>query len=72
MADEYQYDEKENFEGKKVKVLGSTYETGTAEGSCDWRAKLETRDEKVNYLKSALRYWYSKDWYGSEKRKQEA
>lgn len=72
MADEYQYDEKENFEGKKVKVLGSTYEAGKAEGNCDWRAKLETRDEKVNYLKSALRYWYSKDWYGSEKRKQEA
>ncbi len=72
MADEYQYDEKENFEGKKVKVLGSTYETGKAEGCSDWRAKLETRDEKVNYLKSALRYWYSKDWYGSEKRKQEA
>ena len=72
MADEYHYDEKENFEGKKVKVLGATYEAGKPEERDDWRAKLQTRDEMVNYLKSAVRYWYSKEWYGSEKRKQEA
>jgi hypothetical protein len=71
MADEYQYEEKENFEGKKVKVLGSTYEAGKPEERADWRAKLQTRDEMVNYLKSAVRYWYSKEWYGSEKRKQD-
>jgi hypothetical protein len=72
MADEYTYDEKENCEGKKVRVLGPTYEAGKPEESSDWRAKLQTRDEMMNYLKSAVRYWYSKEWYGSEKRKQEA
>jgi hypothetical protein len=69
---EYVYEEKENFEGKKVKVLGSTYEEGKPEEKEDWTAKLASRDEAVNYLKSALRYWYSKDGFGSEKRKQEA
>jgi hypothetical protein len=72
MADEYMYEEKENFAGEKVKVLGPTYEAGKPEERGDWRAKLETREQKVNYLKSALRYWYSKDWFGSEKRKQGA
>jgi len=33
----------------------------------DWREKLKTRDEKIKYLKTALRYWYSNEWYGSEK-----
>ena len=72
MADEYHYDEKDNFEGKKVKVLGSTYEEGKPDERADWRAKLQTRDEMMNYLRSAVRYWYSKEWYGSEKRKQDA
>jgi hypothetical protein len=71
MAD-YQYEEKENFEGKKVKVLGSTYEEGRPEGSMDWKNKLESREEKIGYLRTALRYWYSKEWFGSEKRKSEA
>jgi len=69
---EYKYEEKENFEGKKIKVLGSTYDEGKPEASQDWRLKLVTREEKIGYLKTALRYWYSKEWYGSEKRKQEA
>jgi hypothetical protein len=72
MADKYQYDEKENYEGKKVRVLGATYEAGKPDEKDDWRAKLQTRDEMVNYLQSAVRYWYSKEWYGSEKRKQDA
>ncbi len=72
MADEYQYEEKEDFEGRKVKVLGPTYESGKPEEREDWRAKLRTRDEIVNHLRTALRYWYSKEWYGSEKRKQDA
>lgn len=33
----------------------------------DWREKLVTREEKIKYLKAALRYWYSNEWYGSEK-----
>ena len=72
MSNEYTYEEKENFQGKKVKVLGPTYEPGKPEGNSDWREKLTSRDERVNYIKTALRYWYSKDWFGSEKRKQEA
>jgi hypothetical protein len=67
----YQYDEKEDFYGRKVKVLGATFEEGKPEGKQNWRAKLVTREEKLGYIKTALRYWYGKDWYGSEKRKQE-
>jgi hypothetical protein len=68
---DYIYEEKENYEGKKVRVLGPTYEEGKPDTSVDWRAKLTTRDDVVGYLRTALRYWYSRDWYGSEKRKQE-
>ncbi len=71
MAD-YNYEEKENFEGKKVKVLGATYEPGSGQGKDDWTEKLGSVDERLGYLKTALRYWYSNDWFGSEKRKQEA
>ena len=68
MAD-YIYEEKESFDGKKVKVLGATFEEGKPEGQQNWRAKLGTREERLGYLKTALRYWYSNDWFGSEKRK---
>ncbi len=68
----YQYDEKEDFSGKKVKVLGPTFEEGKPEGRGDWREKLTTREERLGYIRSAMRYWYNADWYGSEKRKQEA
>ncbi|MDD5007894.1 MAG: hypothetical protein PHC68_05745 [Syntrophorhabdaceae bacterium] len=71
MAD-YQYEEKEDFSGKKVKVLGPTYEEGKPEEREDWRSKLETREDALHYIRTALRYWYSKEWYGSEKRKQDA
>lgn len=69
---EYTYEEKENFEGTKVKVLGPTYDEGKPVEKDDWRAKLGSRAEMLGYLRTALRYWYSKEWYGSEKRKQEA
>ena len=69
---EYTYEEKTGFDGKKVKVLGPTYEEGKPEGKIDWEEKLESAEGRLNYLKTALRYWYSKDWFGSEKRKQEA
>ena len=71
MAD-YTYDEKENFEGKKVRVLGATYETGKPEGPADWKNKLQSEQDRMGYLRTALRYWYSDDWFGSEKRKQNA
>ena len=69
---EYTYEEKESFDGKKVKVLGPTYEAGKPDAKNDWEAELGSAEDRLNYLKAALRYWYSKDWFGSEKRKQEA
>ncbi len=55
----------------KVEVLGATYEKGKPQGEemGRWRQKLESRDLKLKYLETAERYWYSNDWYGSEKRK---
>ena len=57
-----------------VEVLGATYEPGKpVSGELGrWRQKLASREEKLKYLKSGERYWYSKDWYGSEKRKNPA
>ncbi len=71
MAD-YVYEEKEDFAGKKVKVLGPTYDAGTPAERGDWTEKLPTGADRLQYLRTALRYWYSTDWFGSEKRKQEA
>jgi hypothetical protein len=58
----------------KVEILGETYEGGLPQGEAAgrWRQKLENRDEKLKYLKSGERYWYSDDWFGSEKRKNPA
>ncbi len=69
---DYVYEEKEDFTGKKVTVLGPTYEAGKPQERDDWQSKLRTREDVVGYLRTALRYWYSKEWYGSEKRKQQA
>ena len=59
---------------QKVKVLGATYEEGHPQGeeAGRWRQKLRNRDEQLRYLKSGERYWFSQDWYGSEKRKNPA
>lgn len=69
---DYTYEEKQSFDGKKVKVLGPTYEAGKPEGKVDWEEKFESAEGRLAYLKASLRYWYSKDWFGSEKRKSEA
>ena len=37
-----------------------------------WRKKLRNREEMLKYLKTAERYWFSDDWYGSEERKNHA
>jgi len=37
--------------------------------SGNWRKKLKNREEMLKYLQTAERYWFSKDWYGSERRK---
>ncbi|MFC1989129.1 hypothetical protein ACFLVW_00965 [Chloroflexota bacterium] len=59
---------------KEVEVLGETFEKGKPEGedAGRWRQKLESRGEKLKYLETGERYWYGKDWFGSEKRKNPA
>ncbi len=71
---EYKVEEKSAPGRDKVEVLGATFEEGKPEGEDKgkWRQKLESREEKLKYLQSGERYWYSKDWYGSEKRKNPA
>ncbi len=67
--------EKKKAPGREtVEVLGATYEAGEPAGeeSGKWRQKLQSRKEKLKYLESAERYWFSKEWYGSEKRKKPA
>jgi hypothetical protein len=57
-----------------VDILSETYEPGEPQGEVvgRWRQKLESRDEKMKYLKNGERYWYNDDWFGSEKRKNPA
>ena len=67
--------EKKKAPGRgEVEVLGATFEEGKPEGEDlgKWRQKLENREERLKYLQSGERYWYGKDWYGSEKRKKPA
>ena len=68
---DYQIEEKSAPNRDKVEVLGETYEQGKPEGEemGRWRQKLGERSEKLKYLSTAERYWYGKDWFGSEKRK---
>ncbi len=70
----YKVEEKSAPGRDKVEVLGETFEEGKPEGKDvgKWRQKLESREEKLKYLQSGERYWYGKDWYGSEKRKNPA
>ena len=65
----------ENKAGKNVvPVLGETYEPGKPEGKDlgKWRMKLESREEKLKYLRSGERYWFNTEGFGSEKRKNPA
>ncbi len=67
--------EKKSAPGReKVEVLGPTFEEGEPEDKelGKWRQKLGSREEKLKYLETGERYWYSKEWYGSEKRKNPA
>ncbi len=59
---------------EEVCLLGSTFEAGKPEGESSgrWRHKLEDRQQKLKYLQTAERYWFSSDWFGSEKRKNPA
>ena len=71
---EYQIEETAAPNREKVEMLGATYEAGKPEGEelGKWRQKLADREEKLKYLQAGERYWYGKDWYGSEKRKNPA
>jgi hypothetical protein len=65
---------KKTVSGGKVEVLGETYEPGKPEGEKmgGWRQKMESREEKLKYLRTGERYWYGEDGFGSEKRKNPA
>jgi len=52
------------------KLVGEeTYEAGKPTGPSNWRNKLGNRKEMLKYLQTGERYWYSEEWYGSEKRR---
>ncbi len=71
---EYKVEKKSAPGRDKVEVLGATFEEGrpTGEGLGRWRQKLSSREEKLKYLETGERYWYGKEWFGSEKRKNPA
>lgn len=58
----------------EVELLGATFEEGKPEGEDvgKWRQKLDNREERLKYLESGERYFYSEEWFGSEKRKNPA
>jgi len=65
---------KDSFDGKKVEILGETFEPGKPSSTAPglWRTKLQDRKQMLKYLETGLRYWYAKEGYGSEKRKNPA
>ena len=71
---EYKVEKKKAPGRDEVEVLGATYEEGKPEGedAGKWRQKLGTRADRLKYLETGERYWYSDDWFGSEKRKNPA
>jgi hypothetical protein len=71
---EYKIEKKNSPGWGEVDVLGATFEEGTpdSEELGKWRQKLDTRQDKLRYLETGERYWYSDEWYGSERRKNPA
>ena len=67
MADKEE--ERESFDGKKVKILGEDYEEGKPDTPYSWVEKLKGRKDILKYLETGERYWFSKEGFGSEKRK---
>jgi len=65
----YPKEKKKDFSGKEVELLGPSYEEGTPTERGDWRHNMKNREDMVQHLKTSLRYWYSSEVYGSEKRK---
>jgi len=66
--------EKKTASGSSAEILGETYEPGTPQGEemGKWRQKLSSREEKLKYLENGERYYYGKEWFGSERRKKPA
>ena len=54
---------------KKVKILGENFDPGMPTEPFRWRDKLTTREDQLKYLENGERYWFSKEGFGSEKRK---
>jgi hypothetical protein len=77
MAD-HKYEEKERFDGSKVKILVPDYSDTPDYDRYQWRMNIdavnlaEDASPVAKYLTTAERYFYSKDWFGSEKRKNPA
>jgi len=71
---DYKSEKKQTVNWGEVSVLSETYEPGKpdTEDLGRWRQKMSSRDEKLRYLKTAERYWYAEEGYGSEKRKNPA
>jgi hypothetical protein len=71
---EYVVEEKSAPNRDRVEVLGATFEDGSPVGeeTGQWRQKLDSRADKLKYLENGERYWYGKEWFGSEKRKNPA
>ena len=71
---EYKYEKKSAPGWGEVDVLGATYDAGRPEGEDvgKWRYKLRDRQERLKYLETGERYWYSQEWFGSENRKNPA
>lgn len=63
---------KKNSDGEEVEILGPTYEEGKPEGASKWQSRMRDRKEMLAYLRTGERYWFSDDWYGSERRKTKA
>lgn len=65
---------KRNFKGDDVEVIGPCFDEGKPEGeeAGKWRHKLESRDDILSYITNGERYWYSTEWFGSERRKSPA
>jgi hypothetical protein len=68
---EYKVEKKSAPGWGEIEVLGATFEAGKPQGeeAGRWRQKLGSREERLKYLQTGERYWYSKEWFGSEKRK---
>ena len=71
---EYKIEKKSAPGREQVEVLGATFEKGEPQGeqAGRWRQKLTRREEQLKYLQTGERYWYGKEWFGSEKRKNPA